>query len=190
MKPKKSGDKPRKRSDRERCAPFPLTTIYETLHDIAKHNHNLDPSKCELVARPCNLEMWYKNNRATSGAVNGFTEYKEELMLERFKARLVAKGAEQRGRSRFHTLSALLYDPHQYVLYLPLPYLLVGHYINWMSIMLFCMVTWKSRFTCFNHRVWLIQPIHSMFVNLERRSMALNRLPVPGTTNSKLACNH
>lgn len=46
--------------------------------------------------------MWYKNNRATSGAVNGFTEYKEELMLERFKARLVAKGAEQRGRSRFH----------------------------------------------------------------------------------------
>jgi len=81
VKPKKSGDKPRKRSDRERCAPFPLTTIYETLHDIAKHNHNLDPSKCELVARPCNLEMWYKNNRATSGAVNGFTEYKEELML-------------------------------------------------------------------------------------------------------------
>src|SRR5688500_18579029 len=74
----------------------------ETLHDIAKHSHNLDPSKCELVASLCNLEMWYKNNRATSGTVNGFTEYKEELMLERFKARLVAKGAEQRGRSRFN----------------------------------------------------------------------------------------
>jgi hypothetical protein len=137
VKPKKSGDKPRKRSDRERCASFPLTTIYETLHDIAKHNHNLDPSKCELVARPCNLEIWYKNNRATSGAVNGFTEYKEELMLERFKARLVAKGAEQRGRSRFHRHFPPCCSTHisTCCTYHCLIFL-VGHYINWMSIML------------------------------------------------------